>query len=42
MKKFFKILMWIIIGAVFVGTFVFLYRNSAQKKNGMKLCRLRP
>ena len=32
MKKFFKILMWIIIGVVFVGTFVFLYQNSAPKE----------
>lgn len=28
MKKFFKILLWVLVGAVFVGTFVFLYLNS--------------
>ena len=28
MKRFFRILIWIIIAAVFVGTFYFLYQNS--------------
>lgn len=28
MKKFFRILLWVVIGILFVGTFVFLYRNS--------------
>ncbi len=28
MKKFFRILLWVVIGIVFIGTFVFLYRNS--------------
>lgn len=28
MKKFFKILMWVVIAAIFVGTFVYLYLNS--------------
>lgn len=31
MKKYFKILLWVLIAAVFVGTFVFLYRNSKPK-----------
>jgi len=31
MKKFFKILMWIIIGVIFIGTFVYLYLNSKPK-----------
>lgn len=32
MKKFFKILLWVLIGAVFVGTFVFLYLNGKDKE----------
>lgn len=28
MKKFFRILMWVVISAIFVGTFVYLYLNS--------------
>ncbi len=32
MKKFFKILLWVLIGAVFVGTFVFLYLNSKTEE----------
>lgn len=32
MKKFFKILLWVIIGILFVGTFVFLYRNSRPEE----------
>lgn len=31
MKRFFKILIWVIVAAVFVGTFVFLYKNSQPK-----------
>ncbi len=31
MKKFFKILLWVVVAAVFVGTFVFLYNNSKEK-----------
>lgn len=31
MKKFFKILLWVLAAAVFVGTFFFLYRNSVEK-----------
>ncbi len=31
MKRFFKILLWIAIAAVFVGTFIFLYKNSQPK-----------
>ena len=32
MKKFFKILMWVIIGVIFIGTFVYLYINSQKKE----------
>lgn len=32
MKKFFKILMWIIIAAIFIGTFVYLFINSQPKE----------
>lgn len=28
MKRFFKIFIWVIVAAVFIGTFVFLYKNS--------------
>lgn len=31
MKKFFKICLWVIVGIIFVGTFVFLYRNSVKE-----------
>lgn len=31
MKKFFKILLWVVVIAIFAGTFVFLYNNSRQK-----------
>lgn len=31
MKKFFKILLWVIVGVVFIGTFVYLYLNSQKK-----------
>lgn len=31
MKRFFKILIWVIVAVVFVGTFVFLYKNSQSK-----------
>ena len=31
MKKFFKILLWVVIGIVFIGTFVFLFLNSKPK-----------
>ena len=31
MKKFFKILMWIIVIAIFIGTFVYLFINSQTK-----------
>lgn len=33
MKKFFKILLWTIIALIFVGTFVYLYLNSREKKD---------
>lgn len=32
MKRFFRILLWVLIAAVFVGTFVFLYYNSKEKE----------
>lgn len=32
MKKFFKILLWVLVGAVFVGTFVYLFLNSREKE----------
>lgn len=32
MKKFFKILLWIVIASIFAGTFVYLYLNSREKK----------
>lgn len=32
MKKFFRILMWIVIVAIFVGTFVYLFLNSKGKE----------
>lgn len=31
MKKFFRILLWVIIAAIFVGTFVFLFKNSKEE-----------
>ncbi len=31
MKKFFKILLWVIIGLIFAGTFVYLYLNSKKE-----------
>ncbi len=32
MKKFFKIFLWVIVGIIFVGTFVYLYLNSKEKE----------
>ncbi len=32
MKKFFKIMLWVLVGALFIGTFVFLYKNSQPDK----------
>ena len=32
MKKFFKILLWIIILLIFIGTFIYLFNNSRQKE----------
>lgn len=32
MKKFFKILLWVVVGILFIGTFVFLYLNSKPEK----------
>lgn len=31
MKKFFKILLWVIVGIIFAGTFVYLYLNSKKE-----------
>lgn len=31
MKKFFKILLWVLVGAVFIGTFVYLYISNRPK-----------
>ncbi|MDE6444023.1 MAG: efflux RND transporter periplasmic adaptor subunit [Muribaculaceae bacterium] len=31
MKKFFKILLWVVVGLIFAGTFVYLYLNSQNK-----------
>lgn len=31
MKKFFKILLWVVIAAIFFGTFYFLYKNSTTE-----------
>ena len=28
MKKFFKILLWVVVGVIFVGTLYYLYLNS--------------
>ena len=32
MKKFFRILLWTMVGVIFVGTFVYLYMNSRPKE----------
>lgn len=32
MKKFFKIFLWVLVGILFVGTFVYLYMNSRTKE----------
>ena len=32
MKKFFKILLWVLVAAIFVGTFVYLYLNSRPEE----------
>ena len=37
MKKFFKILLWVVVGVLFVGTFVFLYLNSRPKETKYEL-----
>ena len=33
MKKFLKILMWVIVGVIFVGTFAYLYMNSQKQED---------
>lgn len=37
MKKFFKILMWTLIVAIFIGTFVYLFLNSREKESTYEL-----
>jgi len=37
MKKFFKILLWVIVGVIFVGTFVYLYLNSQKEEEKYSL-----
>lgn len=37
MKKVFKIALWVLVGAIFVGTFVFLFMNSRKKKTEYEL-----
>lgn len=37
MKKFFRILLWIVIAAIVIGTFVFLYLNSKPKEQTFEL-----
>ena len=32
MKKFFKILLWVVIAAIFAGTFFYLFKNSQPKE----------
>lgn len=32
MKKFFKIFLWVLVGILFIGTFVYLYMNSRSKE----------
>ncbi|MDE6465689.1 MAG: hypothetical protein K2L44_03165 [Duncaniella sp.] len=32
MKKFAKIMLWVIIAVIFIGTFVYLYLNSRPKE----------
>lgn len=37
MKKFFKILIWIVVIAIFIGTFVYLFINSSPKETVYEL-----
>lgn len=37
MKKFFRILLWVAIAAIFVGTFVYLFVNSRQKPDTFEI-----
>lgn len=37
MKKFFKILMWVVIAAIFLGTFAYLFMNSRPKVDEYEL-----
>ena len=37
MKKIFRIILWSLVGLVFIGTFVYLYHNSRDKKTSYEL-----
>lgn len=37
MKKIFRIILWSLVGLVFIGTFVYLYYNSREKKTSYEL-----
>lgn len=37
MKKFFKIFLWVLVGLVFVGTFVYLFMNSRPKEEKFEI-----
>ena len=37
MKKFFKILIWVVVIAIFIGTFVYLFINSSPKETVYEL-----
>ncbi len=37
MKKFFKILLWVVVGVIFVGTFFYLYLNSKKEADKYSL-----
>ncbi|MDE6165772.1 MAG: efflux RND transporter periplasmic adaptor subunit, partial [Muribaculaceae bacterium] len=37
MKKFLKIALWVLVGALFIGTFVYLFINSRAKKTEYEL-----
>lgn len=39
MKKFFRILLWTLVAAIFIGTFVYLYMNSRPKEERYALVR---
>lgn len=37
MKKFFKILLWVIVALIFIGTFIYLFNNSRPKKTEFQI-----